>query len=214
MGMKRVVMAFMADQLGDIASNVEVNSDSAAFEIPDEFLFEKGSAKPNGKFPMVMEKLKGVVAGVEDSTVDVTSVVYYQAVADPARAKPVAGERLDLVKARVESDIVARDVEVTGKSVARARGPKEAPSASGYIRFEVKQKERLTDGRKPRPLADDVFGSKDAKADVYDNFVKQISAQGKRGKLDKGGRAAKAPQKAPEKQPEPAGPAGEATRQE
>ena len=177
MGMKKVVMSFLADQLGDLATNVEVNNDSATFEIPDHVLFEKGSAKPTGGFPAIMDKLKGVIAGVADSTVDVASVVYFQSVSDPTRAKHIATERLDMVKLRVESDVVNESVEITSRAVARNRGAKESSSSGGYIRFEIKQKDKLTDGRKPRPLADDAFGSKDPKANVYDNFVKQISSK-------------------------------------
>ena len=181
MGMKKIVMAFVADQLGDVASNMEVGNDSASFEIPDEYLFEKGSAVPNGKFIEVMGKMKQVIAGVEDATVDVASVVYFQNVSSPARAKPVANERLDLVKARLESDIESETVDVTGRAIGRRRKPKEGPGASGYVRFEIKQKNRLTDGRKPRPLADDVFGAKDDDSNVYDNFVKQVSSRKGRG---------------------------------
>ena len=176
MGMKKVVMQFMAEQLGDIATNVDVGNDSASFEIPDEYLFEPGTAKPNGKFIMVLEKLKGVVAGIEDSTVDVASVVYFQSVSAPAKAKPVAAERLDLFKARMESEIDSRTVDVSGRAVARSRGPKESRASGGYMRIEVKQKEKMADGRRPRQLADDLFGKKEKQANVYDNFVKQVSA--------------------------------------
>lgn len=179
MGMKKVVMAFLADQLGDVAEDVEVSGDSVSFEIPDTFLFEKGKAVPSGQFVSVMEKLKGVVAGLEDSDLIVTSVVYDESVEaqEPALAKKVSEERADLLARKIESSMENDSADLITRFARKRddRGPGANRAIGGMVRFEVKQKTSLTDGRKPRPLADDMFGAKDADKSVYENFVKSVA---------------------------------------
>jgi len=184
MGMKKVVMAHMAEQLGAIASQMNVTADSVMFEIPDSQLFDRGTANPNGQFIGVMEKVKGVTSGLEDSEVFVTSIVYDQSVpgGDHQKARNVAEARLDMIQDKIKNSLESSTVDVAGKAIARfddrsARDKKGA--GGGMIRLEIRQKKATSDGKKPRPLSDGVFGSKFADADrdknVYDNFVDQIS---------------------------------------
>lgn len=186
MGMKKVVMSFVADQLGDIAKNVEVSRDQVSFEIPDTYMFERGVAEPNAKFIAMMEKLKGLIAGVEDSDVVITSLVYNQSVpeANPDAARKVANERVDILTTKIKSFIEQENVDVRGKSFAKLdeRSIQDSKASSGWLKFEIKQKQKLTDGRKPRPLDGEVFGKADAKEDVYDNFVKQLSTSKRKKK--------------------------------
>jgi chemotaxis protein MotB len=186
MGMRKVVMAHMADQLGQHASNVNVTADSVTFEIPDTQLFDIGTANPNKMFVSVMERVKGVTSGLEESDVVITSIVYDQSVpgADHQRARNIAEARLDMVQDKVKSSLENPGVGVTGHSAARfddraARDKKGG--GGGLIRIEIKQKKVTTDGKKPRPLVDGVFGAKFSDADrdksVYDNFVNQLSRQ-------------------------------------
>jgi chemotaxis protein MotB len=184
MGMKKVVMQFMADQLGDIAQNVSVNAENVVFEIPDSVLFEKGTANPNSQFVGVMEKVKGVTTGLEDVDVVLTSIVYKQSTpGDSAKtAKAVAEQRLDLIQEKVKSSLENPTVDVTGKAFAgdatkrtAKTGPKDKTAPGGYLKLEIKQKMILPDGKKPRKLVNGVFGEKDETKDVYDNFVNQLS---------------------------------------
>lgn len=186
MGMKKVVMAHMAEQLGGFASSVNVTADTVVFELPDHQLFDLGTANPNASFVSVMERVKGVTAGLEDSDVAITSLVYDQSVpgGDHGRARNVAEARLDLIQAKVKASLEHASVDLTGKSVARFdnRTPRERKGAGGgYIRLEIKQKKVLPDGKKPRPLSDGVFGAKfgdaEGQKNVYDKFVKQVSKQ-------------------------------------
>ncbi len=186
MGMKKVVMSFIADQLGDVAKNVEVNRDQVTFEIPDTYLFERGTAEPNGKFMTIMEKIKGMTAGLEDSDIIITSLVYNQSVpeANPQIAKQVAQERVDILTTKVKTFIEQDNVEVRGRSLSKLdeRGLKDSRSHSGWLKFELKQKESLVDGRKPRPLDGEVLGKSDPKEDVYSNFVNQLATSKKKKK--------------------------------
>lgn len=184
MGMKKVVMAHMAEQLSGIANNVNVTAETVVFDIPDIQLFNIGTSNPNGQFVNVMERVKGVTAGLEDSDVVITSIVYDQSVpgADHQRAKNVAEARLDLVHAKIKGSLENPSVDISGSSKARLddRSVKEKKGGGGgLIRIEIKQKKTLPDGKKPKPLSDGVFSAKFSDADteknVYDNFVQQVS---------------------------------------
>ena len=188
MGMKKIVYAYMAEQLGSNASNVNVTGESVTFEIPDSELFVRGTANPNANFVPVMEQVKGVTQGLEDVDLVLTSVVYKQSVAgqNPREAKAVAEERLDMVQAKVKAALESPSVELTGKAFAgdeakrSAEAKKEASkagrvAAGGYIKVEIKQKLVLPDGRKPPKLSNGIFGAADSDKSVYDNFVTQVS---------------------------------------
>jgi chemotaxis protein MotB len=193
MGMKKVVSAYMAEQLGGMATNVSVNADSVVFEIPDNVIFEKGTANPTAQFVAIMERVKGVTAGLEDSNVVVSSVVFSKAFSeeDSKRAEDIASARLDMVESKVKGAIANESVDVTGKFYAREddRTSRERKGGSGgYIRLEVKQKKVLPDGKKPRPLSNGVFSEADGDKSVYDNFVNQVSKQKRRDPQSSGGR--------------------------
>ena len=179
MGMKKVIMSFLADQLGDIAEEVEITTDSVVFEIPDTYLFEKGKSTPASQFVTVMEKLKGVVGGLEDSDLIVTSIVYNEAVeGGAATAKLIAEERVDLLGRKIDASFENDTVDLTTRYGNRRddRGKDANRGVSGFLRFEVKQKKASADGSKPRPLSEEVFGAtKEADKTVYENFVKSVS---------------------------------------
>lgn len=184
MGMKKVVMAYMAEQLGDVAKNVQVSSDTVVFDIPESALFEKGTASPAGQFVAVMEKVKGVTGGLEDTDIVVTSAVYTHSVPDqdPKTAKNLAEERLDLIQAKVKSSLENPTVDITGKAQVRSErggGTRSGKPAAGYIRLELKQKQKLSDGNKPRKFVDSVFGESEEQS-VYNNFVDKVSKQKKK----------------------------------
>lgn len=186
MGMKKVVMAYMADQLGTVASDVNVTADTVVFEIPDNVLFEHGTANPSSQFVAVMERVRGVTTGLENSDVLITSLVYNQSVPgrDPKVARDLAEARLALFQNKVETSLENDSVDVRGRASAKNddRGRGENRASGGFIRVEVKQKTTLPDGKKPRPLVDGVFGEKSADMSVYDNFVHQIANQKKKSK--------------------------------
>lgn len=187
MGMRRVVMVYVADKLGDIAENVSVSQDTLDFEIPDTQLFEYGSAKPNGNFVAITEKIKAITEGLEDADVDVSSVLYYQSVpgSDPDLTKRIAAERLSMIQKKIEVSFEHDTVNIKGRPVTRNdhRKGKERKGSSGSIHFQIKQHEYLADGRKPRALKDEIFGkNKDPEGSVYDNFVKNLTDKKKEPK--------------------------------
>lgn len=177
MGSKNIVMAEMQDQLSEYASDMVVNSDEIVIEIPERNLFLSGTGEPGPRFVDAMDKLRGITAGLEDSNVYIDSRIYFQTVkgADPALARKVSDQRLDLVVGKVQFGLEHESVEVFGKSEAQkgTRGKDGKPN-EGFIKIRIKQKDTLSDGSKPRKLGD-LFGKKDDGEDVYGNFVNQVS---------------------------------------
>jgi chemotaxis protein MotB len=177
MGSKNIVMQNIVDQLGDVASSVKVNSDEIIIEIPDKVLFKPGTATTSARFIPVMENIRHVTAGLEDAYVYVDSIV------DPAgfggdrsQAEKIGEKRLDIISGKMETGFEHESVDLLGRTVVDPKVDKDSKleKGEGSILIKVKQKDKTSDGRKPRKL-EDAFGSSDKNMDVYNNFVKQIS---------------------------------------
>jgi len=177
-GSAAVVTAFMADKVGDVAKNFQVNQDGLEFDIPDSVLFAPGTATPSAQYVQVMERIKTVTTGLEDSIVDVQSRLFNQSVqnSDPSLAQKVAAERLDLVEKRIEASFTHASNEVTQKVDVRDKKnfvEGQASRPGGFIHISITQKPTKSDGKKYRPL-DRAFGKSGAEGmSVYDSFVKQ-----------------------------------------
>ncbi len=168
-GLKKVVLQHLANEIGDLAGSVQVNSDTIEFEIPQKYLFEKGTATPAAQYAGVMTKIKGITAGLEDSTVEVNSIVYGRNAL--GNAKNVAEARVDLVGRDVETSFENDSVDLTKKhEVDKSEKAKE-----DFVRFTIKQKASLSDGKVPKKIKESVFGGKSADASIYQDFVDRVS---------------------------------------
>ncbi len=175
MGSKKIVMQQIAQELGEMASNVNIESDSVTFEIPDRYLFERGSNKPSTQFVNTMKKIEAVTQGLEYSVVDVRSNFFYtDSTISDQDAEWVAKSRLDLIQNKVKAGFEHESNDVVGTSKASKNTASQTGTRSGMITFEIKQKEFLPDGRKPRKL-EDVFDSKVEGSNPYDTFVKRAA---------------------------------------
>lgn len=179
MGMKKVIMAYMAEELGDIAKNVEVHPDTVTFEIKDEYLFGKGSAKLAPTFTNNIERVKNIIVGIEEAEVTVTSQIYVESVpsADVNQAKNIATERYDIISKHIKDSKMHDSVEIKNGRIRAEHDPRKDTArqpGGGSIKFEIKQKSILPDGKPPKPLTDEVFGKSKADETVYDNFVQQL----------------------------------------
>ena len=175
LGSKNIVMAMVADDMGDFANNVEVNPDAIVFELPEKYLFRGDTAEPSSTFTSVMERVKGLTAGLEDSIVYIDSVYY----GTGTPAQHVTQARLDLITKRVQATLEHETVDVFGRTnVEKPARDGEGRPLQGLVRFRIKQKQAKADGTKQRPLSE-VFGSKKDDEDVYQSFVKQVT-EGKR----------------------------------
>lgn len=184
MGSKKIVLQEIADELGEMAANVKVESDMVTFEIPDRYLFERGSNKPAPSFISTMQKVEAVTQGLEYSVVDVRSNFFYDdSTISDINAEWVAKSRLDLIQNKVKSSFEHDSNDVTGTSKATKNTVSQTDTRNGIITFEIKQKEFLPDGRKPRKL-EDVFDKKVEGLNPYETFVKR-AAQNKRNKSKK-----------------------------
>lgn len=179
MGSAKVVAAFMADKMTDTAKNVSVSQDGFEFDIPDTYLFEKGSSKPKGEFINVMEKLTAVTVGLEDAEIKLTSALFVQLVPEQtkAAAEKVAQERLDLIKNKIAATFEHSSNAIKGAiNVKDKKNDVVAEKLMGFIRVSIKQKETNDPNKKHRPLAN-VFGGKDSSKSDYENFAQQASKQ-------------------------------------
>jgi len=179
LGTKEIVMTYLAEQLGDLAQDVEVTGDAVVFEVPDTVLFKLGEAAPSEEFVSVMEKINSAVAGLEDSELTVTSVVYNESVEgeDPEIARQVSKARVDLLSDKLATAIESESTDLIPRFTHRPddRGEGASSGEGGSIRFEIKQKRVLSSGKPARPIAGETFGKKDQGKSVYENFVKQVS---------------------------------------
>jgi chemotaxis protein MotB len=175
LGMKKVVMMQIAEQLGDVAKNVEVTDDEISFDIPDHYLFEKNAAQPSGQFVNIMEKVKVLTTGLEHSDIGIKSVVLSDTFpAENANlANDVSNARLDLIKTQVASSLEHDSNSVLGEAVVSNQ--KWHPgNPRGLMKFRIKQKKELPKDFKPRILRDEL-GSRRADTQVYDDFVRRMS---------------------------------------
>ncbi|MGE3972956.1 MAG: flagellar motor protein MotB [Bdellovibrionales bacterium] len=178
LGSKRAALFHIAQELGDAAQNVEINQDEIYFEIPDHMFFERGTANPSARHKEVMEKLKDLVVGLENSSFEVTSLLYSASIPPKATqsAEDVTVKRMDLLKNQIDFQSDSNTLKSTA-IVSEQSLPPNAPG--GLIKIRIKQNEFLPDGSKPRPLKGDI---KEKKSDttVYNDFVRRMTESTKR----------------------------------
>lgn len=180
-GSQKIVIAHLAEQLGDLAQNVGVQSDVIEFEIPDHYLFLPGKSAPSGQQGEIMEKIKGIFRGLEDSNVEIESKVNYHSSMSksPAEMKMVAEERKERLVSELEKNFEHESVDLIAEAkVIRVNVAPSPQGPTGAIVFRAKQKEVKSDGKKSKKL-DVLFGTPDASNSAYDNFIKQIVEQKK-----------------------------------
>ncbi|MBY0553771.1 chemotaxis protein MotB [bacterium] len=176
MGSAKVVAAFMADKMTDTAKNVSVSQDGFDFDIPDYYLFEKGTAQPNIKFVDVMTRLSQITSGLQDSEVKITSALFIQSMADKkeSTAQKVAKDRLDVVSAKIQAAFEHNSNSLAGAvSVKDKKGEVDQEKIIGFIRVSIRQKQN--DSNKSRRKIQTIFGDKDTAKNVYNNFAEQVS---------------------------------------
>ncbi len=175
MGSKRIILAQIAEELGPMAKGIKIESDKITFEINDKYLFKQGTAEPSVQFVNVMTRIEALTKGLDNGTIDVTSTLFLESVAnnDPSLAKSVSENRLDLVKNKIKATLEHGTVDVVGNSQLKKLTRRVDGGPTGSIQFEISQKE-VPGKRKPRAI-EQAFGEKIEGADVYDDFVKRLS---------------------------------------
>lgn len=181
MGSAKVVVSTMADQLGDIAKNVQVSADGFNFDIPDNILFIRGTSIPTPEYLTVMAKVKAITTGLQDAEIRVTSAMFTQSVQSQleADARRVANQRLDMVKNKIQAGLEHNSTTVIGNiNVRDKQGEVDPNKLIGFIKISIAQKPMRSDGSSIRKL-DDLFDST-GKVDVYEDYLQQITDKKKR----------------------------------
>lgn len=186
LGSTKVVAAFMADKLTDVAKNVTISQDGIDFDIPDTYLFERGTAKPKAEFISVIEKITGITAGLKDSEVKVVSALFIQAIEgqNQLTAEKVAQARLDLVKNKIAATFEHSSNKATGSiNVKDKKGEFNLEKLIGFIRISIKAKEGAGAENKKRTVLEKsaaAAADSDLNKPVFESFVKEAIADGDR----------------------------------
>lgn len=179
MGMKKVVEAHLAAQLGEIATNVNVTPDTIVFEIPDIYLFKEGTTMPAAQFVPVIDKVKGITTGLQDADIQITSQVFESSVYknDPHVANNVAEERLAIIELQIKSSLENESVGVAGTAVSSADNRKAGDNmaSGGFIKLEIKQRPETSKGKPPRKLQDGIFGGVSTEQKSYNDYVAKMA---------------------------------------
>lgn len=187
MGSAKVVAAFMADKMTDNAKNVTIAQDGFDFDIPDYYLFDKGTAQPNVKFIEVMTRLTQITSGLQDSEVKVTSALFIQSMADKKEvtAQKVAKDRLEIISAKIRAAFEHNSNSLNGSvSVKDKKGEADQEKIIGFIRISIHQK--MDESKKPQRRIETLFGGNDTAKNVYNNFADQVV-----NRKENGGKGAK-----------------------
>lgn len=175
MGSKKVVLHYIAEELGQMAANVDITAEGVTFEIPDKYFFERGSNRPSSLFIPTMKKVETVTQGLENSVVKIDSSFFYtDGSLGEVDAEWVARSRVDLIQNKVTASMEHGSNDISTSSRATKNTFSQTTARQGYIKFEISQKDALPDGRKPRKL-EEVFDKEVKGEDLYQTFVNQAS---------------------------------------
>ncbi len=179
-GSQKVVISSLADQLGELAKNVQVSQDGFDFDIPDNLLFIRGTSIPTPEFIFIMDKIKGITTGLADAEIRVTSAMFTQSVRSQTEveAKRIASQRLDLIRNKIAASIENTSSTVAGDiNVRDKKGEIEPSKLIGFIKLNIRQKPIKTDGSKARKL-EAMFGDR-PDMNLYEDYVQQVTSKKK-----------------------------------
>jgi len=161
MGSEKIIRAFMADKLTDIAKNITITQDGFEFDIPDVYLFERGTAEPKPAFVDIMTKVTSITTGLKDANIKITSALFTQLVEDQTEitAKKVAQERLSLIQNKISASFESNTNSVVGLTTVKEKtGDYDPEKLMGFVRLSIHQKESLDPTKKRRKI-ESLFGS-------------------------------------------------------
>ena len=173
LGMAKVEMSFLENQLGQYATHMSVTNREISFDIPANKLFLPQSANPARDYVPIMESMRRIVEGLKDANIYINSEVPYRFGAWQIY-KNIAHARLDVVSKRVEQGIINEGVDVYGKSTVETKS-----GAKGVVHFVIRMKKQPATIRPPGASgssAEQTNGSSAKTASpIYDNFVNQLT---------------------------------------
>jgi chemotaxis protein MotB len=173
----RIALSYLAEAVGKVAEQIEVNHNEINFVIPDNQLFLPGSSEVTSGFINIMGQVKKVVSGLEGAQIHLTSELYLEGVpdSDPTLASTLATARLDLIQMKVKSSLEHENTEIQGNIDVKSRGSRTAESpVTGYIRFRIlRTKEDAKAApveEKKQPTKESNFDRPAQRRDLYDEL--------------------------------------------
>lgn len=160
MGMTKIQQAFLLNKLGDFGANVNVLTDEITFEIPAEYLFAKGTARPGDQFVQIMERVREIIQGLKDVDIYVNSENPYIRGNDSSRVRDLAEARLDFISQKVEASVERENVDIYGKTTVEAVSQFERRGDfGGTLKFRIKQKIGAGEPKKVRSVQNNIESS-------------------------------------------------------
>lgn len=142
MGTTRITRHYMAEQLAGMGAHVDVSMDEIVFDIPEEYLFDRNSARPSDTFVGAMSNIRAVVEGLKDTDIFINSELPVRQGLTEGLARNIAEERLDLIMAKVDASLRGDNVDLYGKTTVETPSRLERRrDLRGMIRFRIKQKD-------------------------------------------------------------------------
>jgi chemotaxis protein MotB len=184
MGNQEIILHQVAEDIGLLAKNVSITQDQVDFEIYDYMLFQVGSSTISSQFADVMEKVRKITVGLEDTIITINSEIFIETVPGRSidKADQVALQRAYILKKYLETAIKHPSVTIqVDKNVRKADVLPPSGMPAGSILFSLKQKSRLSDGNEPRKI-DTKLGAGKVRQSVYEDIVKKVESRKKKQK--------------------------------
>lgn len=174
-GEDKIALSYLEDAIGKDSEKMEVNSSEIKFVIPDNKLFKTGTSEVTSDFINIMNRVKKVVSGLDEATVNIVSELYFEGVleAKPELAKTIATARLDLIQMKVKASMEHESTDVNGTIDVKPRDASIAPSPiTGYIRFQIIRKKEGTEppSAKKQTTKESQIDREQNNRDLYDEL--------------------------------------------
>lgn len=175
LGTERMAMAYLAENLGEMAAatDVRIQSNEVYLEIPDSYLFQRGTSDAVGTLPAAIEKIKGITIGLDHAELILTSKIYVESVpnADAIFARQIADERIELIGTQIGRELKTTVHLKTQTQVLNDdRAPEQRAESGGSLVIEFRP---ILGETQIRPLRKSVFGGRRDQESVYESFVQQ-----------------------------------------
>jgi chemotaxis protein MotB len=171
----KIALSYLAEAVGKDAERLEVNHNEISFVIPDNKLFLPGTSEVSSDFINIMNRVKKVVSGLENSKIHLVSELYLEGVpeSDPAVASNVATARLDLIQMKIKSSLEHETTDVDGEIDVKSRGTAVAQSpVTGFIRFNIQRTKdaKSSQSEKKEAPKESSFDRQEKSRDLYDEL--------------------------------------------
>lgn len=163
LGSQKVAENYMIEQLEDFAKNIQTDTHSISFDIPDYHLFVTGTAKTEKNFVNIISKIQALSSGLKDSDIQIHSQIHIGSLDDSSHPSivltqgekmlalnGVAETRMMIVSKAIQKSLEHPSVEIYGKTSIldpekerRAESVNPEQPYSAWIKFEILKRQKV-----------------------------------------------------------------------